>query len=130
MSWTSCYSRVLCCVVLPVGLLLDERERRVMLDIVIAVSCAFYFVTALIGLYACIFGVYFYIPPEHVVFGIDNAAYGNSFMHIKAWETTRNISAVWFYYAWCMMIYEFFRCKNKALAYSDLHCPVCLSSDP
>ena len=115
-------SRVLCCVVLPVGLLLDERERRVMLDLVIAISGAFYFVTALLGLYACVFGVYFYIPPEHVVFGLDNAFYGNSFVRIVAWETTRTISAVWFYLCWCMMIYEFFRCENRLW-----RIPICLA---
>ena len=106
-------SRILCCVILPVGLLLEEKERRLMLDIVIGISGAFYFVTALVSLYACIFGVYFYIPPEHVVFGLDNAAYGNSYVRIVAWETTRTISAVWFYLAGCMMVYEFFRCRNK-----------------
>ena len=106
-------SRVLCCVVLPVGLLLEERERRLMLDIVIAVCGAFYFVTALLGLYACIFGVYFYIPPEHVVFGLDNNFYANSFVRIVAWETTRTISAVWFYLAWCMMLYELFKCRGR-----------------
>ena len=106
-------SRVLCCVVLPVGLLLEEKERRILLDIVIAVCGAFYFVTALLGLYACIFGVYFYIPPEHVVFGLDNNFYANSFVRIVAWETTRTISAVWFYLAWCMMIYELFKCRSR-----------------
>jgi hypothetical protein len=65
-------SRVLCCVVLPVGLMLEEKERRVMLDAVIALVGAFYFVTALVSLYACIFGVYFYVGPEQVVFGLDN----------------------------------------------------------
>ncbi len=106
-------SRVLCCVVLPAGLLLEEKERRLLLDIVIAVAGAYYFVTALLGLYACIFGVYFYLPPEHVVFGLDNNFFNNSFMYIVAWETNRTISAVWFYLAWCMMAYEFFRCKNR-----------------
>ncbi len=115
-------SRVLCCVLLPVGLLLNGRERRLMLDIVIAVSGAYYFVTALLGLYACIFGVYFYIPPEHVVFGLDNAFYGNGFVRIVAWETTRTISAVWFYLAWCMMIYAFFRCENRLW-----RIPICLA---
>lgn len=106
-------ARILCCVVLPVGLVLEEKERRVFLDAVIAVSGAFYFVTALLGLYACIFGVYFYLPPEQQVFGLDNAFYGNSFVRIVAWQTTRTISAMWFYLAWCMMIYEFFNAKNK-----------------
>lgn len=115
-------SRVLCCVVLPVGLLLDARERRFMLDVVVAVSGAFYFVTALLSLYACIFGVYFYIPPEHVVFGLDNAFFGNYFIRLVAWETTRTISAVWFYLCWCMMIYEFFRCENKLW-----RIPICLA---
>lgn len=115
-------SRILCCVVFPVGLLLDEKERRVLLDAVIAVSGAYYFFTALLGLYACIFGVYFYLPPEGVVFGLDNAFYGNSFVRIVAWETTRTISAVWFYLAWCMMIYEFFRCQNKLW-----RIPICLA---
>ena len=106
-------SRILCCVILPVGLLLDAKERRVLLDVLIGLCGAFYFVTALMGLYACIFGVYFYIPPEHVVFGLDNHFYGNSYVRIVAWETTRTISAVWFYLCWCMMIYEFFRCEKK-----------------
>ena len=115
-------SRVLCCVILPVGLLLEEKERRIFLDIVIAVSGAFYFVTALVGLYACIFGVYFYVPPENVVFGLDNAAYANSYVRIVVWETSRNINAVWFYLAGCMMVYEFFRCKNKLW-----RIPICLA---
>ncbi len=106
-------SRILCCVILPVGLILDRKERETLLDVVIAVSGAFYFFTALLGLYACIFGVYFYLPPEQQVFGLDNAFYGNSFVRIVAWQTTRTISAVWFYLAWCMMIYEFFKCRNK-----------------
>ena len=115
-------SRILCCVILPVGLLLEEKERRVLLDVVIAISGAFYFVTALVGLYACVFGVYFYIPPENVVFGLDNHFYGNAYVRIVAWETTRTISAVWFYLCWCMMIYEFFRCEKKLW-----RIPICLA---
>ena len=115
-------SRVLCCVVLPAGLILEEKERHVLLDTVIAVSGAFYFVTALVGLYACIFGRYFYVGPEQVVFGLDNAAYANSYVRIVAWETTRNISAVWFYLTGCMMVYEFFACKNRLW-----RIPICLA---
>lgn len=106
-------SRVLCCVILPVGMLLQPRERAALLDIVIAIAGAFYFVTALMGLYASVFGVYFYLPPENVVFGIDNTFFANAFPYIVAWESNRTISAVWFYLGWCMMAYEFFHCKNK-----------------
>ena len=107
-------SRVLCAVVLPLGMLLEEKERRVLLDVVIAAAGAYYFVAALLGLYAAIFGVYFYIPPEHVVFGYDdNSVFYANFIYLIAWETNRTISAVWFYLAWCMMVYEFFRCENR-----------------
>jgi len=106
-------SRVLCCVILPVGMLLEPRERAALLDIVIAIAGAFYLVTALMGLYASVFGVYFYLPPEDVVFGIDNTFFANAFPYIVAWESNRTISAVWFYLGWCMMAYEFFHCNNK-----------------
>ena len=107
-------SRLLCCVILPVGTLLTAEQRRRLLDFVIAVFGLFYFVTALLGLFACIFGVFFYLPPEHTVFGVDdNSFFGYSFYFIIAWDTNRTISAVWFYLGWCSMIYEFFRCKNK-----------------
>ena len=108
-------SRVLCCVVLPVGMLLEPRERRVLLDVVAGVSGVFYFVTALLSLYACIFGVYFTLGPEDVLFGLQNTWFKSAFIYIVAWETNRTISAVWFYLAWCMMIYEFFRCKSLLL---------------
>lgn len=115
-------SRLLCCVVLPVGLLLRPRERLLLLDVVAGVLGAFYFVTALLGLGACILGVYFYLPPEHAVFGLDNSFFANSFNYIVAWETNRTISAVWFYLAWCLMVYAFFRCKRRFW-----RIPVCLA---
>ena len=75
-------SRILCCVILPVGLLLEPEERLRLLDVVVAVSAIYYFITALLGLYAAIFGVYFYIPPENVVFGIDeNTLFRSRFIY-------------------------------------------------
>ena len=106
-------ARLLCCVILPVGLLLDGRQRRLLLDVVIAVSGLFFLVTALLALAACILGIYFYIPPEHVVFGFDSNFWVPGFYYIVAFGTNRTISAVWFYFSWCMMLYEFFRCENK-----------------
>lgn len=106
-------SRVLCCTMLAVGIVLERRERELLLDIVIAIVGAFYLISALLALYACIFGVYFYIPPEATVFGIDNNYMFNAYPYIVAWGSNRTIAAVWFYLGWCMMAYEFFRCKNK-----------------
>ncbi len=109
-------SRILCCVILPVGLLLEPEERLRLLDVIAVVSGLFYLITALLGLYAAIFGVYFYIPPESVVFGIDeNTLFRSSFIYMIVWETNRTISAVWFYLAWCMMIYLFFRTRKTVL---------------
>ena len=109
-------SRILCCVILPVGLLLEPEERLRLLDVVVVVSAIFYFITALLGLYAVIFGVYFYIPPENVVFGIDeNTLFRSRFIYLVAWETNRTIASVWFYLCWCMMIYAFFRTRKAAL---------------
>ena len=106
-------SRVLCAVILPVGLLLERSEREKLLDFVIAIAGTFYLVTGLMSVFACVFGVYFYIPPEDVVFGIDNNYMFNSYTYIVPWGTNRTIAAVWFYLGWCMMAYEFFHCKNK-----------------
>jgi len=106
-------SRVLCCVIFPVGLLLEPREREILLDFIIAVAGTFFLITGLLGLFACVFGVYFYIPPEDVVFGIDNTYMINVYTYIVAWGSNRTISAVWFYLGWCMMAYEFFHCKNR-----------------
>ncbi|MBQ2960236.1 MAG: O-antigen ligase family protein [Oscillospiraceae bacterium] len=106
-------SRILCCVIFPVGMLLEPDERSKLLDFIIAVSCAFFLATGLMAVYACVFGVYFYVPPENVVFGIDNNYMFNTYTYIVPWGTNRTIAAVWFYYGWCMMAYEFFHCKNK-----------------
>ena len=109
-------SRILCCVILPVGLLLEPEERLRLLDVIAVCAGLFYLVTALLGLYACIFGVYFYVPPENVVFGIDdNSLFYTNFVYIIAWETIRNISAVWFYLALCMMLYAFSRVRSALL---------------
>ncbi len=109
-------SRVLCCVILPVGLLLEPEERLRLLDTVAAAAGIFYFITALLGLYAAIFGVYFYVPPEGVVFGIDNnTLFYSNFVYLFAWETNRTIAAVWFYLSWCMMVYAFLRTRRTAL---------------
>ena len=105
-------SRLLCCVFFTMGFVLEPDEREKMLDVLIAVFCAFYFITALLGLYTCILDTYFYLPPEGVIFGHDeNSIYGSHFL--MAWETNRTLSAVWFYLAWCMMAYEFFHCRKK-----------------
>lgn len=115
-------SRLLCCVVLPVGLILTESERRRLLDVIVAVAGLYYFVTALLSLYACVFGLYFSLPPEEVFFGFHESFIPKGFYYINAWDTNRTISAVWFYLGWCMMVWAFFRCENKLW-----RIPICLA---
>lgn len=103
-------SRVLCCVVLPTGMLLDGGERARLLDLMAAVLGLFYLAAALLSIYACFFGTYFYIPPEGVVFGID---YPDYFNHLVILNTNRTLSAIWLYIAWCLMTYEFFNCRGR-----------------
>lgn len=103
-------SRFLCAVILPVGLLLDDGGRERLLTWLSAVMGGFYFVVTLLGLYAFFTGSYFYIPPENVVFGID---FGYYFNYLVLLQTNRTISAVWLYIVWCLMVYQFFKCRNK-----------------
>lgn len=106
-------SRVLCCVVLPTGLILKPAQRERALDICIGIVCAFYLVVAILGITACFFSTYFYIPPENVVFGIDSSYFYNTFCYLTPLSTNRTVSAVWFYICWCLMIYEFLKCRRK-----------------
>lgn len=108
-------SRVLCCVVLPAGLLLDADGRRRLLDAVAVVFCAFFFVSALLGLFCCITGSYVYLPPEDACFGIDLYWYYKYMNFLCLFSTNRTISSVWLYLAWCLTAYLFFRCHSKSL---------------
>ena len=104
---------LLCAAVLSAGLVLDAEQRRRFFDIVIAIVGGFYFIVALLAIAACFLGIYFYIPPEDIVFGIDSFNMYASFYFIAPFGTNRTISAVWFYFAGCLMVYEFLSCRRK-----------------
>lgn len=104
---------LLCAAVLSTGFVLDATQRRRFFDIVIAIVCGFYFITAILAIIACFLGIYFYIPPENVPFGIDSYYMYASFYFIAPFGTNRTISAVWFYIAGCLMVYEFLNCRRK-----------------
>lgn len=108
-------SRVLCCVVLPAGLLLGADSRRRLLGAVSVVFCGFFLVAALLGIFCCVTGSYIYIPPENACFGIDTYWYYKYINFLCMFSTNRTISAVWLYIAWCLTAYQFFRCRSKSL---------------
>ena len=62
----------LCAAVLSTGLVLDPTQRRRFFDIVIAIVGGFYFIVAVLAITACFLGIYFYIPPENIPFGIES----------------------------------------------------------
>ncbi len=103
-------SRVLCAVIFPAAGLLEAKDRARLIDWLAAALGSFYFVVSLLGIYAYFFGTYFYIPPENVSFGID---YPDYFNHMVLLNTNRTIFSVWLYISWCLMVYEFFRCRGK-----------------
>ena len=104
---------LLCVCVLSAGLVLDTTQRRRFFDIVIAIVGGFYFIVAILAIAACFLGIYFYIPPENVTFGIDSYSMYASFYFIAPFGTNRTVSAVWFYIAGCLMVYEFLNCRKK-----------------
>ena len=103
----------LCAAVLSTGLVLDSAQRRHFFDIVIAIVGGFYFIVAILAITACFLGIYFYIPPENIPFGIESYYMYAAFYFIAPFGTNRTISAVWFYIASCLMVYEFLNCRRK-----------------
>lgn len=103
----------LCVAVLSTGLVLDPTQRRRFFDIVIAIVGGFYFIVAILAIAACFLGIYFYIPPENIPFGIDTYYLYANFYFIAPFGTNRTISAAWFYIAGCLMVYEFLNCRRK-----------------
>lgn len=103
----------LCVAVLSTGLVLDPTQRRRFFDIVIAIVGGFYFIVAILAITACFLGIYFYIPPENIPFGIESYYMYAAFYFIAPFGTNRTISAVWFYIASCLMVYEFLNCRRK-----------------
>ena len=103
----------LCAAVLSTGLVLDSAQRRHFFDIFIAIVGGFYFIVAVLAITACFLGIYFYIPPENIPFGIESYYMYAAFYFIAPFGTNRTISAVWFYIASCLMVYEFLNCRRK-----------------
>lgn len=78
----------LCAAVLSTGLVLDSAQRRHFFDIVIAIVGGFYFIVAVLAITACFLGIYFYIPPENIPFGIESYYMYASFTSLLRSELT------------------------------------------
>lgn len=103
-------TRFLCAAMLGLGPMLDKEGRRRFLNFFCAAVGIFYFVSGALAIVVNLLGSYIYLPPEDVLFGLDEAWHLH---YINVFNTNRTISSLWFYIALCMMIYQFFACRNK-----------------
>lgn len=103
-------TRFLCAAVLGLGPMLDKEGRRRFLNLFCAAVGIFYFVSGALAIVVNLLGTYIYLPPEDVLFGLDEPWH---IQYINVFNTNRTISSLWFYIAFCMMLYQFFACRNK-----------------
>lgn len=103
-------TRFLCAAMLGLGPMLDKEGRRRFLNFFCAAVGIFYFISGALAIVVNLLGTYIYLPPEGVLFGLDQPWH---IQYINVFNTNRTISSLWFYIAFCLMLYQFFACRNK-----------------
>lgn len=103
-------SKFLCAAMLALGPALDREGRRRFLNFFCAAVGIFYFASGALAIVVNLLGTYIYLPPEDVLFGLNEPWHIH---YINVFNTNRTISSLWFYIAFCMMLYQFFACRNK-----------------
>ena len=103
-------TRFLCAAMLGLGPMLDKEGRRRFLNFFCAAVGIFYFISGALAIVVNLLGTYVYLPPENVLFGLDQPWH---IQYINVFNTNRTISSLWFYIAFCLMLYQFFACRNK-----------------
>ena len=103
-------SKFLCAAALATGLALEAPQRRRFMNWFCLALGLFYFCSGLLAIVLNLLGTYLYLPPEGVLFGLDEPWHIH---YINVFNTNRTISSLWFYISLCMMVYQFFACKNK-----------------
>ncbi|HIR87251.1 MAG TPA: hypothetical protein IAC00_08950 [Candidatus Limivicinus faecipullorum] len=103
-------TKFLCAAVLATGLVLDAGQRRRFMNWFCLAVGLFYFCSGLLAIVVNLLDIYIYLPPEGVLFGLDEPWHIH---YINVFNTNRTISSLWFYIALCMMIYQFFACRKK-----------------
>ena len=103
-------TRFLCAAMLGLGPMLNKEGRRRFLNFFCAAVGIFYFAAGALAIVVNLLGTYIYLPPEGVLFGLDEPWHIH---YINVFNTNRTISSLWFYIAFCLMLYQFFACRNK-----------------
>lgn len=103
-------TKFLCAAMLALGPMLDKEGRRRFLNFFCAAVGIFYFVSGALAIVVDLLGTHIYLPPENVLFGLEEEWHLH---YINVFNTNRTISSLWFYIAFCMMLYQFFACRNE-----------------
>ena len=103
-------TRFLCAAMLGLGPMLDKEGRRRFMNFFCAAVGIFYFASGALAIVVNLLDTYVYLPPENVLFGLDEPWHIH---YINVFNTNRTISSLWFYIAFCMMLYQFFACRDK-----------------
>lgn len=103
-------TKFLCAAMLALGPMLDKEGRRRFLNFFCAAVGIFYFVSGALAIVVDLLGTRIYLPPENVLFGLEEEWHLH---YINVFNTNRTISSLWLYIAFCMMLYQFFACRNK-----------------
>lgn len=100
----------LCSVFLPVGFLMDSSRREKFMTWLAAVLGTFFSLLGAVGIYAFVKRTVVINPITEGSIGVESA---DQFSRLNMLDHNPNISAMWFFMAFCCMLYLFFRYKNK-----------------
>jgi len=92
-----------------VGFVLENEERKNFFNFICAVVCGYWFILAVIGLYATMNFTRIEIPPSDMTVGYAVIVNGQ----LTVDNIHRNVSGVWFALATVLMLCYFVTCKNK-----------------
>ena len=87
-------TKFLCAAVLATGLVLNARQRRRFMNWFCLALGLFYFCSGLLAIVLNLLGTYLYLPPEGVLFGLDEPWHIH---YINVFNTNRTISSLWFF---------------------------------
>jgi len=94
---------------LCIGFVLDAQDRKSFFNLVCAIVCGYWFVLAVIGLYATLSFVRITLPPSDTTIGC--ALWGGNYQ-LTLDNIHRNVTGTWFALAVILMLYQFISCKK------------------
>lgn len=109
------YDCVLSFLVFAAGILLKGEQRKKALDWASIILGGFAFVMAVVGLFIVLSGTSYRFSPEYRLLALSLCYPGTdqAFYALNYFFTHRNISSLWMFAGFSMMLYQFFACRKK-----------------